>query len=62
MMSPSAWREWIEIKDTDTSVALGSKSPSAWREWIEIIFPALNILDFRSPSAWREWIEIPILR
>ena len=34
-VSPSVWREWIEIQIHKKS-PLGHKSPSVWREWIEI--------------------------
>ena len=36
MVSPSVWREWIEIKVTRTMAAADELSPSVWREWIEI--------------------------
>ena len=36
IMSPSVWREWIEM------IGIGCRSvkvmsPSVWREWIEIV-------------------------
>ena len=34
-MSPSAWREWIEIRIGQRNIVI-TLSPSAWREWIEI--------------------------
>ena len=34
-LSPSVWREWIEIPLKQGGSTL-CKSPSVWREWIEI--------------------------
>ena len=34
-MSPSVWREWIEMIPNALNGAL-DVSPSVWREWIEI--------------------------
>ena len=34
-MSPSVWREWIEMENTIT-MSPSDSSPSVWREWIEI--------------------------
>ena len=35
-MSPSVWREWIEIHSVMPVVLRQEWSPSVWREWIEI--------------------------
>ena len=35
-MSPSVWREWIEIFCVSERSANVLASPSVWREWIEI--------------------------
>ncbi len=42
-LSPSVWREWIEIPLKQGGSTL-CKSPSVWREWIEIRNPkAYNV-------------------
>ena len=35
LVSPSVWREWIEIRPQPSRYHPGG-SPSVWREWIEI--------------------------
>ena len=35
-MSPSVWREWIEMTGKSAPVAQCMWSPSVWREWIEM--------------------------
>ena len=57
-MSPSVWREWIEISQNQNWKIL-TMSPSVWREWIEISGVYSQAISFLlSPSVWREWIEI----
>ena len=56
-MSPSVWREWIEIADL-RSPFFRHGSPSVWREWIEMTNPPAQLPLQASPSVWREWIEI----
>ena len=36
-MSPSVWREWIEICGFRNRQHKQGRSPSVWREWIEIL-------------------------
>ena len=38
VVSPSVWREWIEIF-TMLYILRDYASPSVWREWIEMVFP-----------------------
>ena len=35
LLSPSVWREWIEI-ELICACVFSVSSPSVWREWIEI--------------------------
>ena len=56
-MSPSVWREWIEIRKFHDLIFRRS-SPSVWREWIEMQRFRWHIVARVSPSVWREWIEI----
>ena len=57
LMSPSAWKEWIEIVHAPR-IPLLLASPSAWKEWIEILGDNPSVKFPLSPSAWKEWIEI----
>ena len=58
-LSPSVWREWIEIRISCNSRCTSQSSPSVWREWIEMQCLSESRQDAcRSPSVWREWIEI----
>ena len=56
-LSPSVWREWIEIPLKQGGSTL-CKSPSVWREWIEIGLNPHSKPFKMSPSVWREWIEM----
>ena len=61
-MSPSVWREWIEICGFRNRQHKQGRSPSVWREWIEIKQRSYVHVSAMSPSVWREWIEILMYR
>jgi len=59
VVSPSAWKEWIETRPVIGSFYALLPSPSAWKEWIETLKWAFKLFQYMSPSAWKEWIETP---